>query len=185
MTAAVIRQFVPSQRENWGFAHMPGGLRAVGDDRDVRQMPDACRPGRRCPAARLRYRSPRRFPYVGGRVTVWSRRTAPVISYCHGKRQQTGNLHMAKYLVLAATLLGTAACGDTWGQRRHRRWHRRRLGRPDRRPDTTRRPAGCPGGRCGRRRRGRRDDAQALIGSMRPSTFLHGDARPCSWAACR
>ena len=24
---------------------------------------------------------------------------------------------MAKYLVLAATLLGTAACGDTWGQR--------------------------------------------------------------------
>src|SRR5258708_26674791 len=54
---------------------------------------------------------------VCGRVTVWSRRTAPVISYCHGKRQQTGNLHMAKYLVLAATLLGTAACGDTWGQR--------------------------------------------------------------------
>ena len=24
---------------------------------------------------------------------------------------------MTKYLVLAATLLGTAACGDTWGQR--------------------------------------------------------------------
>ena len=24
---------------------------------------------------------------------------------------------MAKYLVLAAVLLGTAACGDTWGQR--------------------------------------------------------------------
>ena len=24
---------------------------------------------------------------------------------------------MAKYFVLAATLLGTAACGDTWGQR--------------------------------------------------------------------
>jgi hypothetical protein len=28
-----------------------------------------------------------------------------------------GNLHMAKYLVLAAVLVGTAACGDTWGQR--------------------------------------------------------------------
>jgi osmotically inducible lipoprotein OsmB len=24
---------------------------------------------------------------------------------------------MAKYLVLAAVLVGTAACGDTWGQR--------------------------------------------------------------------
>ena len=24
---------------------------------------------------------------------------------------------MAKYLVLASVLLGTAACGDTWGQR--------------------------------------------------------------------
>jgi hypothetical protein len=29
---------------------------------------------------------------------------------------QTG-LHMTKYLVLAAILLGTTACGDTWGQR--------------------------------------------------------------------
>jgi hypothetical protein len=45
MMAAVIRQFVPSQRENRGFAHMPGGLRATGDDRDVRQMPDAADQG--------------------------------------------------------------------------------------------------------------------------------------------
>ena len=29
---------------------------------------------------------------------------------------QTG-IHMAKYVVLAAILLGTVACGDTWGQR--------------------------------------------------------------------
>ena len=30
---------------------------------------------------------------------------------------QTGFLHMMKYLVLGAILLGTTACGDTWGQR--------------------------------------------------------------------
>ena len=30
---------------------------------------------------------------------------------------QTGSLHMTKYLVLAAILLGTTACGETWGQR--------------------------------------------------------------------
>ena len=30
---------------------------------------------------------------------------------------QTGSLHMTKYLVLAAVLLGTTACGETWGQR--------------------------------------------------------------------
>ena len=72
---------------------------------------------------------------------------------------------MAKYLVLAAILLGTAACGDTWGQRAVTGGG---IGAGSGALIGALTPLGvlpgCPGGRCGRRRRGCRDDAQALIG---------------------
>src|ERR1700722_19660157 len=98
MMAAVIRQFVPSQRENRGFAHMPGGLRATGDDRDVRQMPDAADQGGDAQQPERREQQPdfgivthaRLFSWVFCPITGWSRRTAPVIPYCHGNHSKRG-----------------------------------------------------------------------------------------------
>src|SRR4029450_12126791 len=73
------------------------------------------RSGRRFPgsrtartAARLRCRCSR--SQLGHSTKPWSIRKAK-------SNVQTGCLHMMKYLVLAAVLLGTTACGDTWGQR--------------------------------------------------------------------
>ncbi len=71
---------------------------------------------------------------------------------------------MAKYLVLAAVLLGTTACGDTWGQRAVTGGG---IGAGSGALIGALTPLGVLPGLlvgCGRRRCRRRDDAQALIG---------------------
>ena len=95
---------------------------------------------------------------------------------------------MAKYLVLAApSFSGTAACGDTWGQRAVTGGG---IGAGSGALIGALTPLGVlpgllVGGAVGARRR-RRDDAQTLIGWLRPLYITYpAMPRPCPWAACR
>ena len=80
---------------------------------------------------------------------------------------------MTKYLVLAAVLLGTTACGDTWGQRAVTGGGiGAGSGAIIGALTPARHPAGCPGRHRGRRRRGCGDDTPLLTGRHHDS--FHG-----------